>query len=123
MGAEDGDDQHKSEEPEVVNTIQGVKSNIVDTSRREYEEEHKQSVLNDINPEAMMVMKVGALKVKWWKLWLIAIVIMNLEIYMKMQLKGRCGRSDKIKREGVVSLPEASSGWCCHLTEARTGIG
>ena len=123
QGAEDGDDQNGSGVQEAVNTLQEAEINIVDTSRIEHEVEHEQSVLNVGNSEAETVMKVGALKVKWWKLWFIAIVIMNLNINMKLQLKGICGRSDKIKRKGVVRQLEALSGWCCHLTEARTGVG
>ena len=47
-----------------MNTLQEAEINIVDTSKREHEEEHKHSVLNDGNSEEEMVMKVGAPKVK-----------------------------------------------------------
>ena len=120
---EDEDDQSEHRVPVqgVVDTTQEGETNILDTSERGHEEE--QAGLEVNTTEAGTVMKVGGLKVKWWKLWLIAMLIMNLNGNTRLQLTRREVPGNKSKRRGVVSLPEVSSGWCSRLVEARTGVG
>ena len=121
-----GDDQEGPQSPESVNDIHEAEEDSL-----EYTEEASHTVTgvqqwksNEKSAGEEGRGNITVLKFRWWKLWLMAILITS-DIQTRIELKD-CNRRNTVgsrMRKDKERQQEVSSGWCYLKTERKTGVG